>query len=152
MRSAMKPLVALGWAGWVLGAAPTLAADALAAFAVENQAIGAPLAGVAGDAAAGRALLLARDPANCVLCHALPDPELRFAGDVGPPLAGAGARLSAPELRLIVVDQSRRNPQTVMPSYYRIDGLARVASQWRDKPILTARQVEDIVAYLATLK
>lgn len=152
MRIAMKPLVALGWVGWMLGAAPTLAADALATFTVENQAIGAPLAGIAGDAAAGRALLLARDPANCVLCHALPDPELRFAGDVGPPLTGVGARLSPPELRLVVVDQSRRNPQTVMPSYYRIDGLARVASQWRDKPILTARQVEDIVAYLATLR
>ena len=133
-------------------AVPAIAADALVAFTVDNQAIAKPLGGVTGDATAGRALLLARDPANCVLCHALPDPELRFAGDLGPPLAGVGARLSAPELRLLVVDASRRNPQTIMPSYYRVDGLTRVAPQWREKPILTARQVEDIVAYLATLR
>lgn len=148
----MKPLVALGWLGWMSSAVPALAADALVDFTVENQAITKPLGGAAGDANAGRALLLARDPANCVLCHALPEPELRFAGDVGPALGGVGSRLSAAELRLLVVDASRRNPQTIMPSYYRVDGLTRVARQWRDKPILTARQVEDIVAYLATLR
>jgi len=105
-----------------------------------------------GDAERGRALIAARDPANCVLCHAVPSPAIPFAGDVGPSLAGVGARLSAAQLRLRVVDSQRVNGETAMPSYYRIDGLDLVAPAYRGKPILTATQVEDVVAYLSTLR
>ena len=125
-------------------------ADALISYRVVGDGIPEPLA--AGDAARGKALVAARDPANCVLCHGVPDASIPFAGDVGPPLAGIGARLSAAQLRLRVVDNVRVNPQTVMPSYYRVEGLARVASPFRGKPILTAPQVEDVVAYLGTLR
>jgi sulfur-oxidizing protein SoxX len=113
---------------------------------------GIPDALAAGDAARGKALVAARDPANCVLCHAIPDPAIPFAGNVGPPLAGVGARLSLPQLRLRVVDSLRVNPQTVMPSYYKLVDLVSVAAAYQGKTILTAAQVEDVVAYLATLR
>jgi len=97
-------------------------------------------------------LIVARDSANCVLCHALPEGAVRFAGDVGPSLAGIGARFTAPQLRLRVADNLRLNPTTIMPSYYKVDGLERVAPAYRGKPILSATEIEDVVAYLATLR
>ena len=106
----------------------------------------------AGDASRGRALVVARESANCVLCHAVPDPAVRFSGNVGPSLAGIGARLSEAQLRLRVADNGRVNPGTVMPSYYKVEGLDRVASNYAGKPVLSAQQVEDVVAWLVTLK
>ena len=100
----------------------------------------------------GRTLIEARDPANCVLCHAVPNATILFAGDVGPPLAGVGARLDAAQLRLRLIDNQRVNPRTIMPSYYKTDRLDRVAPTYQGKPILTAQQVEDVVAYLGTLR
>jgi len=121
-------------------------------FTVTGDAIAAPLASVPGDVARGRALLVAREPANCVLCHAIPDAAIRQSGDVGPSLAGVGARLSDGQLRLRVVDYVRVNPAAAMPSYYRVAGLTRVAAASRDRPLLAAGDVEDLVAYLATLR
>ena len=89
---------------------------------------------------------------NCVLCHAVPDPAVRFAGTLGPSLAGVGARFSPAQLRLRVADNLRVNPASVMPSYYKIDGLDRVAGAYAGKPILSAQEVEDVVAYLVTLR
>ncbi len=109
-----------------------------------------PLTATPGNAAAGRDLLVKRENANCILCHAIPD--ARFAGNLAPPLTGAGARLSAAQLRLRVVDNSKANPNTIMPSYYRTEGLIDVAAQYRGKTVLTAQEVEDVVAYLETLK
>jgi sulfur-oxidizing protein SoxX len=121
-------------------------------YRVVDDGIPAPLAGLTGDAVRGRTLLAARDPANCVLCHAAPDADMGIAGNVGPPLAGVGARLSVAQLRLRVVDEQRVFAQTIMPSYYRTEGLMNVAPEFRDKPILSAQSVEDVVAYLATLR
>jgi len=130
------------------------AADATPPSAVEivGDGIPQPVAATPGDAARGRSLILARDPANCVLCHAVPDPAVRFSGNLGPTLAGVGERLTVPQLRLRVADIIRLNPSTIMPSYYRVDGFRLVATAYRGKPILTAAEVEDVVAYLATLK
>jgi sulfur-oxidizing protein SoxX len=89
---------------------------------------------------------------TCILCHSGPFPEEKFQGDLAPNLAGSGTRWSVSQLRLRLVDASRLNPATIMPSYYRVDGLERVAPAWRGKPILDAEQIEDIVAYLATLR
>jgi sulfur-oxidizing protein SoxX len=133
-----------------------LAADAVGSAPVafqgrrrrDSRAAGA----TPGDAARGRNLVLARDPANCLLCHAIPDPAVRFAGDLGPALGGIGARLSIPQLRLRVADIIRLNSTTIMPSYYRIDGLSLVRVRLSGKPILTAAEIEDVVAYLATLR
>jgi len=119
---------------------------------IVGDGIPEPLAATPGSADRGRTLVLARDPANCLLCHAIPDAAVRFAGNLGPPLGGIGARLSIPQLRLRVADILRLNAATIMPSYYRVDGLSLVASTYRGKPILTAAEIEDIVAYLATLR
>lgn len=123
----------------------------LPVFAVRGDTIPAPLVQMPGDPARGRTIMAGRD-ANCLLCHAVPESGERFMGNVAPPLSGIGARLSAAQLRLRVVDQSRLNRDTVMPSYYRVSGLTRVAEAYRGKPILTAQQIEDVVAYLQTLR
>ena len=71
---------------------------------------------------------------------------------MAPDLSGVGSRWSAGQLRLRLVDATRLNPETIMPTYYRIDGLTRVGSAWAGKPILTAEQIEDVVAFLDTLR
>ena len=111
-----------------------------------------PLAGAQGVAERGRALLVERAAANCLLCHAISDPKLRVAGNLGPSLDGVGRRLSAAQLRLRVADIQRVNSATVMPSYYRVENLDRVAAEYRGQPVLDAQQLEDIVAYLETLQ
>ncbi|HET9045560.1 MAG TPA: sulfur oxidation c-type cytochrome SoxX [Casimicrobiaceae bacterium] len=118
--------------------------------AIDGDGIPAPIDGLTGDAARGQALLRGRDPANCVLCHAVPG--FAVAGNLGPPLAGVGARLSPAQLRLRVVDERRVMPQTIMPSYHVTADFRDVASQYRGRPILDAQQVEDIVAFLVTLR
>jgi L-cysteine S-thiosulfotransferase len=129
----------------------TAGAEALASYAVVGDGIPDSLTGAPGDAAHGRALVLERS-STCILCHSGPFPETRFQGDLAPSLAGAGSRSTISQLRLRLVDASRLNPVTIMPSYYRTDGLERVGPNWRGKPILSAEQIEDIVAYLATLR
>jgi sulfur-oxidizing protein SoxX len=126
-------------------------AQALQPYIVAGDAIAAPLTGAPGDAARGRALVLNRT-STCILCHSGPFPEEKFQGDLAPSLAGVGSRWSEGQLRLRIVDGFRLNPVTIMPSYYRIDGLTRVGAAWRGKPILSAEQIEDIVAYLVTLQ
>jgi sulfur-oxidizing protein SoxX len=126
-------------------------AQALQPYAVRGDAIAASLTGAPGDAARGRTLVLNRT-STCILCHSGPFPEEKFQGDLAPDLAGSGSRWSAGQLRLRLVDASRLNPATIMPSYYRVDGLTRVGPSWRGKPILLAEQIEDIVAYLVTLR
>jgi L-cysteine S-thiosulfotransferase len=125
--------------------------EELRPFTVTGDSISESLTGLSGDATRGRTLLLER-PNTCILCHSGPFPEEKFQGDLAPNLAGSGSRWSVGQLRLRLVDASRFNPGTIMPSYYRLDGLDRVASNWRGKPILSAEQIEDIVAYLATLR
>lgn len=90
--------------------------------------------------------------ANCLLCHAIPESGRRFMGNLAPPLSGIGARLTEAQLRLRVVDMSRLNPKTIMPPYYRLTGLHNVADAYRGKSVLSAQEVEDVVAYLQTLK
>jgi len=125
-------------------------AQQLRPYVVAGDAIPNSLTGMPGDAARGRALVLNRT-STCILCHTGPFPEEKFQGDLAPNLAGAGGRWSEGQLRLRLVDASRLNPATIMPSYYRLDGLDRVGTAWRGKPILSAEQIEDMVAYLVTL-
>ena len=135
-------------------AAPDIAeaADPVARYRVVGDRIPEPLSPAAGNAQRGRDLVLAGDAANCVLCHAFPEASLRFAGDVGPSLAGVGRRLSAGQLRLRVADNLRVNPATAMPSYHRVEGMTNVAARYAGMPILNAQEVEDVVAYLSTLR
>jgi sulfur-oxidizing protein SoxX len=110
------------------------------------------LTGTKGDAARGRAIVADRHVGLCLLCHSAPIPEERFQGDIAPDLKGVASRLSEGQLRLRIVDSSRVNPATIMPSYYRTEGLARVAPAFRGKTVLSAEQIEDVVAYLMTLR
>lgn len=134
----------------VMAACAAAAVQALPAYRVDGDAIRERLA-EAGDAARGKQVVVSRD-SNCLLCHSVPDAGARIMGNLGPPLAGVGARLSEAQLRLRIVDSLRLNPETIMPSYYRMDGLNQVGEAWRGKPVLTAQQVEDTVAYLLTLR
>ena len=126
-------------------------AEELRPYMVTGDAILESLTGAPGDAARGRALVVERS-STCILCHSGPFPEQSFQGDVAPSLAGTGRRWTEGEIRLRLVDASRLNAATIMPSYYRIDGLSRVGRAWQGKPILTDEQIEDIVAYLVTLR
>jgi len=127
-------------------------ADALRPYTVVGDAIPASLTGAKGDPARGRAIVTNRSVGLCLLCHSGPFPDERFQGNMAPDLAGAGARWSEGELRLRLVDARRLNPATIMPPYYVVDGMNRVVPSLRGKPILTAEQIEDVVAFLATLK
>lgn len=120
--------------------------------AAAGDEIPAPLTGAKGDPARGRAIVANRQLGLCLLCHTGPFPEERFQGDLAPDLKGVGTRLSEGEIRARIVDPRRVNPDSVMPAYYQADGLTRVAPAFRGRTILTAEQIEDIVAYLATLK
>ncbi len=124
----------------------------LVGSASANDAIPSSLSGAAGDAARGRAIVVDRHVGLCLLCHSGPFPEQRFQGDLAPSLAGVGTRLSAGQIRLRIVDASRVNPQTIMPAYFRTEGLTRVAPSQRGKTVLSAQQIEDVVAFLVTLK
>jgi L-cysteine S-thiosulfotransferase len=126
--------------------------DLLTAYRVLGDAIAQPLTDVPGDATRGRAIVANRQTGLCLLCHSAPIGEEKFQGEIGPDLRGAGARWSAAQLRLRVVNGRLLNPQSVMPAYYRVDGLTRVASQWRGQPVLNAQQIEDVVVYLGTLR
>jgi sulfur-oxidizing protein SoxX len=138
-------------AGALLALPRVAAAEGLRSYAVIGDAIPMSLTGSSGDPTRGRALVVERT-STCILCHNGPFPEQKFQGDLAPNLAGSGSRWSAGQLRLRLVDASSLNEATIMPSYYRVDGLQRVGPVWRGKPILSAEQIEDIVAYLVTLR
>lgn len=135
-----------------LTAAMAAAEDSLKPYTVVGDAIVAPLAETKGDPARGRAIVGNRQVGLCLLCHPGPFPEERMQGTIGPDLSGAGTRWSEGQLRLRIVDSRRLNPETIMPPFHRIDGLERVPAAWRGKPLLSAEQIEDVVAFLATLR
>jgi sulfur-oxidizing protein SoxX len=123
-------------------------------YGVVDDAIPASLTGQAGDARRGALLLQQRQKSLCVLCHSGPFPDAHLQGTLAPDLTGVGSRLSAGQLRLRIVDMKRLNPQSIMPTYYAVavESGARVAANWRGKPMLDAGAIEDLVTYLQTLK
>jgi sulfur-oxidizing protein SoxX len=130
----------------VLAALLSLAAPALA------EGLSEPLTTTPGDASRGRAIIADRSRGLCLLCHSGPFPEERFQGSLAPSLAGVGARLSAAELRLRLVDSRRVNPDSIMPAYHRAEGLHRVAPALRGRTLLQAQEIEDVLAFLLTLR
>jgi sulfur-oxidizing protein SoxX len=131
---------------------PSVPAETLPAFTVIGDAIPRSLTGQPGSPERGREVVASREFGNCLLCHRMPIPEERFQGTIGADLGGIAARLSEGQIRLRIVDASRLNPETIMPPYYRLEGLQRVLAAYRDKPVLTAEQVEDAVALLLTFR
>ncbi|MFG1423336.1 sulfur oxidation c-type cytochrome SoxX [Xanthobacter sp. VTT E-85238] len=136
----------------MLPAAPLGAQEAPLPYAVAGDAIDRPLSGQAGDAGRGAALMGDRHKSLCVLCHSGPFGPPQLQGTLAPDLAGIGARLSPGQIRLRIVDMKALHPASIMPAYYRIADAPRVAEAWRGKPILNAGEIEDLVAYLSTLK
>jgi sulfur-oxidizing protein SoxX len=131
---------------------PASAEEGLRPFTVVGDTIPASLTGAPGDAERGLKIVTNRQVGLCLLCHAGPYPQERFQGTMAPDLTGAGARWNEGQLRLRMVDAAKINPETIMPPYYRVDGLTRVAPGFRGKTILSAEQIEDVVAYLMTLR
>ena len=138
--------------GLCLTVSVAAAQEGLRPYAIVGDAIPVSLTGAPGDAERGEKIVTNRQVGLCLLCHSGPYPQERFQGTLAPDLKGAGTRWTEGQMRLRIVDASRLNPQTIMPAYYRVEGLARVSPGFRGKPILTAEQIEDVVAYLMTLK
>jgi sulfur-oxidizing protein SoxX len=132
--------------------AAIVAAACMLGVAHAQDAMPQSLTGAKGDPVRGRAIVANRQVGLCLLCHSGPFPDERFQGNLAPDLKGVGARLSEGQLRLRIVDSSRINPASIMPAYHRTEGLVRVGPAWRGKPILTAEQIEDVVAFMMTLR
>lgn len=155
----MRDILKAGLAGLCLTA--TLASHGFAAQVEpadvkfnDDNAIEESLTGAEGDADSGRELFVARKLGNCLACHENSDVKNeQFHGNVGPSLDGAGTRWTEPQLRSIVVNSKKMfTADTVMPGFYSLEVGANPRKDLVGKTILTADQVEDIVAYLATLK
>ena len=154
MRKYILPLLGmtvLAVAG--LSMSVDVAAEELVKFKiVSGNSITVSLTGKAGDPVKGREVAINRKKGNCLACHAMPVPEQPYHGEVGPDLNGVADHLSEGEIRLRIVNPKYSNPNTIMPAFYRTEGLHMVAKKFQGKPMLTAAEVEDVVAYLMTLK
>ncbi|MCX8134658.1 MAG: sulfur oxidation c-type cytochrome SoxX [Roseococcus sp.] len=153
-RALRQAVLAFGLAlplGLVPGEAPARGDTQPVPFRVVEDAIPEPLTNQPGDAERGRAVALDRSRGNCITCHEMPV-QADFQGNLGPPLDGLAQRYTVGELRLRVVDSKRINPESNMPSFYRIEGLYNVRRDWVGRTMLTAQEVEDLLAYLMTLR
>ena len=149
---ALRSLVLAGALAGLAGSAGAQGGTSVPLLKIQGDAVPQALSETPGDPARGRAIVANRQVGLCLLCHTGPIPEERFQGTLAPDLAGAGRRWSAGQLRLRVADAQALNPESIMPPYFRSAGLNRVAAAWRDKPVLNAQQVEDVVAYLVSLR
>lgn len=130
---------------------PSARAADCASFRIDGDGIAAPLDGAVGNPDRGREVALDRTRGDCTICHLLPLPGRRFHGTVGPSLDAVGARLDAAQIRLRIAAPKRLNPHTVMPAYCTTGNRYRVAAGLVGRPILSAGEIEDLVAWLRTL-
>ncbi len=137
---------------FVLAAPSITLAQQLEKKITSGEVIADSLSGAPGDPARGRVIVLSRQSGLCILCHSGPFPEERFQGNLAPDLAASAAKLSEGQLRARLVDASRFNPNTIMPPYFSRDHGARIAPQFANKTMLTAQEIEDVVAFLVSLK
>jgi sulfur-oxidizing protein SoxX len=127
-------------------------AAGLVEYQINNDAIATSLTGKIGDPVNGKKLATNRKKGNCLACHSMPIPEQAFHGNIGPSLKGISNRYSEGELRLRIVNPKVLNSETIMPAFYKADGFNRVMKKFAGKTIISAQEVEDIVAYLMMLK
>jgi len=152
MKKMALTLAAVLCAGSAYAASVQVSEPGLVSYTiVDDMAINEPLTDKAGDAANGRKLSVNRKKGNCLACHVMPISEQSFHGETAPSLYGVGNRLSEGELRLQLVNSKVTNENTMMPSFYRVTGYNRILKKFDGKTILSAQEVEDIVAYLKTL-
>jgi len=136
-----------------VGIQSALADSHIVKIKIEDDAVKASLTGKAGDAAVGRKVATSRKKGNCLACHVITDlKEQPFHGNVGPPLDGVAGRYSEAEIRLRIIDATVLNENTLMPPFYKVDGLTRVNKKFKNKTVLSAQEVEDVLAYVMTLK
>jgi len=109
-----------------------------------------PLTDTPGRTEEGEKIFHDRNLGHCLLCHSLSASAGTFQGTLAPSLDDVGSRLSAGQIRFRIVDQSRLNQATTMPPYFRFDRLNQVAAEFQNSPVLTAQQIEDLVAYLGS--
>ena len=139
--------------GSVIAAGGMRIADkGLVPYTVVNEEIPVSLTGKPGDPIAGKKIAFGRKLGNCLACHSMPFKDAVDPGNVGPDLAGIGSYSSAGHLRLRLVNPKLLNPATIMPAYYRVANLHRVSPAFVGKPMLDAQQIEDVVAFLMTIK
>jgi sulfur-oxidizing protein SoxX len=124
----------------------------VSAATIVNGAISEPLASQVGDPTRGRVIVLSRQSGLCILCHNGPFPEEQFQGNLAPELGASVAHSSAAQLRARLVNPAYFNPSTIMPAYYRSEGFTRVAPKYAGQTILSGQEIEDVIAFLQTLK
>lgn len=131
------------------GAAEVAPADVV----FTDMTVPEPVSDQPGDPEKGREIFAARKLGNCLACHANKDlSDQLFHGTVGPAMDGVATRWEPAQLRAIVVNAKQVfGEQTVMPGFYTLDVGVKVAEKYQGKTILSAQQVEDVVAYLGTL-
>jgi sulfur-oxidizing protein SoxX len=142
----------LGMSGVALAQNRTVSEPGLVPYTIVGHEIPKSLTGKPGDPAKGKKLANTRGVGFCPVCHVVPVEGEAFYGDIGPELKGVGSRLSEGELRLRLVNAKAVNPNTMMPAYYRSQGYHMVEKKFAGKTFMTAEQIEDMVAYLKTLK
>ena len=128
---------------------------------IQSKSILKSLTGVKGSPKRGEALMIDPNKGNCLQCHALDffhekakkNPNVYGGmGEIGPTLDGVASRYKVSQLRLILVNAKLVFPETIMPAYYRVEGLTRVGEAYNDEPIMTAEEIEDILSFLVQLK
>lgn len=124
----------------------------LLVYALLAVALLSEVAVAGSDAERGREVFLDRDLGHCVLCHRIAHLDVPFQGNIGPDLTAVADRMSIDAMREKISDPTLSNPKSTMPGYYRTHGLEQVAQEYRGRPVLTAAQLQDLLAYLATLK
>ncbi len=138
---------------WAQAAPAASPPPPLVKFEIKNNKVDVSLTGKPGDPAKGQAVMVNRQLGNCLACHAVEKLNKEpFHGNVGPSLDGVASRMSEGEIRLRVIDGTKVNAETMMPPFYRVDGLNRVIPRFQGRTILTPEQVEDVVAFLVTIK
>ena len=142
--------VALFKLGFIFAISASAAGEP-ATIVVEDYAIRESLTGRAGNSERGERIVRDAENATCLICHSIPIIGEPDPGNIGPPLDGVGSLYSPGELRLRLVDPKMLNPDSVMPSYYKVEGLRGVAPEYIGRPIYSAQDIEDVVAFLTTL-
>lgn len=148
----MKPLHVLAAVALALVPIRAEAQAPIVRYAVQGDTIASSLTGRPGDPEHCAALMRDRTRSLCALCHPGPFTEAHLAGDLAPSLADVGTRLSPAQIRLRIIDVRTLSPGTMMPSFHEMPDASRVAAAWRDRPVLSGEEIEDIVAYLSILK
>ncbi|CFX03596.1 Putative cytochrome c SoxX protein (modular protein) [Candidatus Filomicrobium marinum] len=140
------------WLAAALVAATPVFGHEVVSYEIVGDAVPMALGGRVGDRQRGKVIVFDRRRGNCLICHTFPVANEPFQGDLGPALGDVGKRLSEGQIRLRLIDPLRLNPKSLMPAYYKVDGLREVAPEYQGKPALEAQEIEDVTAYLVSLK